>query len=271
MYRRPCNRVTRDFAKRLSRVAWCASLMIEVRVPLRGGQPPAVLAPRGTKARSARLHPLRLLRSEGARHARLSSCFSPGVWRARHRRAGPRLAGRGGEGPCFIGGEAPACFGASGAAGLQAGAKLRRLAGACGPFVYGKRDGENSVTLVSAWGDRSAAVATSWPTWCVVATSPPTWCVVSRIRALAWRSEPARLERARLPGAAGSPGGARAPCGPGTRRHRHTRQSLRARQPTARGDEQARGSTRPCRFPKRAQRGSHLHPPSRPPGRPVAP
>jgi hypothetical protein len=183
--------------------------------------------------------------------------------------AGPRLAGRGGNGPCFIGGEDP-CFGASSAPGLQAGAKLRTLTGAYGPSAYGRSDRENSVTLISAWGDRSAAVATSPPTWCVGATSPPTWCVVSQIGALAWRSEPARLEPAHLAGAARLPGGARAPCGPGTRRHRHTRQSLRGRHPP-RGDEQARGSRQPCRFPKRAQRGGHLRPTSRPRGRPVLP
>ena len=142
----------------------------------------------------------------------------------------------------------------------SAGAKLRTLACACGPSAYGKRDGENSVTLISGWGDRSAAVATSPPTWCVVATSPPTWCVVSQIRALAWRSEPARLEPARRAGVARLPGGARAPCGRGARRHLHTRQSLRAQQPTARSDEQARGPTRPCRFPRRALRERHLRP-----------
>lgn len=69
-----------------------------------------------------------------------------------------------GDGRCFIGGESVACFGASGAAGLRAAPKLRTLAGGCGPSAYGKRDRENSVTLISAWGDRSAAVATSLPT-----------------------------------------------------------------------------------------------------------
>jgi hypothetical protein len=161
----------------------------------------------------------------------------------------------------------------------QADEKLRTLAGACGPSAFGSRDGENSVPLTPASGDRSAAVSTSPPTWHVAATSPPTWCVALQVRGLArrseparcWRSEPARLQPARRAGAAPLPGGARAPRGPGTRRYRHTRQSLRARQPTARGDEQARGSTRPCRFPKRAQREGHLRPPSRPRGRPVLP
>src|SRR5688572_26923288 len=112
---------------------------------------------------------------------------------------------RGGDGPCFVGGEGPACFGASGAAGLQAGEKLRTLARACGPSAYGGRDGENSVTLTAASGDRSAAVATSLP----------TWCFASQIRGLAWRSEQARLEPARRAGPARLPGCARAPRGPG--------------------------------------------------------
>ena len=156
--------------------------------------------------------------------------------------------------------------------------KLRMLAGACGPAAYGRRDAENSVTLTPASGARSAAVATSLPTWWFGATSLPTWWFASQIRGLAWRSqparclrsEPARLQPARRAGAARLPGGARAPCGPGTRRRRHTRQSLRAR-PTPRDDEQARGSTRPCRFQKRARRGGHLHPPWLPLGRPVLP
>jgi hypothetical protein len=184
--------------------------------------------------------------------------------------AGPRLAGRGGDGPCFIGGDGRPVRRERRGRPSRA-AKLRTLAGACGPFAYGKRDGENSVTLISAWGDRSTAVATSLSTWCVVATSPPTWCVVSQIRGLAWRPEPAGLEPARRVGAVRLPGGARAPCGPGTRRHRHMRQSLRARQPTVRSDEQASGSTRPCRFPKRAQRGGHLRRPSRPRGLRLSP
>ena len=159
-------------------------------------------------------------------------------------------------------------------------APLRILAGACGPSAHARRDGENPVTLTAASADRSAAVATSLPTWGVVLTSLPTWRVASQIGGVAWRSEPARLESARrseparlAPArqAARLPGGERAPRGPATRRHRHTRQSLRARQPTPRGGAQAIGSTRPCRYPKRARRGGHLHPPWRPRGRPVLP
>ena len=156
-----------------------------------------------------------------------------------------------------------------------------KLPGACGPSAPGRRDGENSVTLTAASGDESAAFATL-PTWGVVSTSLPTWRVASQIRGLAWRSEPARLEPARRSEpprleparqarAARLPEGAQAPRGPGTRRHRHTRQSLRAQQPTPQGGAQARGSTRPCRIRKRARRAEHRHPPSRPRGRPVLP
>lgn len=43
-------------------------------------------------------------------------------------------------------------------------AKLRTLAGARGLSAYGKRDGENSVTLISALGGRSPEEVTSLPT-----------------------------------------------------------------------------------------------------------
>jgi hypothetical protein len=184
-----------------------------------------------------------------------------GIQAAAQIRCGPAACGTGWRRPpVSSAARARPVFGASGAAGLQAGENLRTLARACGPSAYGRRDGENSVTLTAASGDRSAAVATSLP----------TWCVASQIRGLAWRAEQARLEPARRAGPARLPGCARAPRGPGTRRHRHTRQSLRARQPPP-GDEQAREPTRPCRSPKRAQRGGHLHPPWRPRGPPVLP
>jgi hypothetical protein len=138
---------------------------------------------------------------------------------------------------------------------------LRTLGGACRSAPCRRRAGEDSVILTSASGDR----------WAAVASSRPTWCVVSLIPALAWRPEPAHFEPALRTGATRLRGGARAPCGPAPRRRRHTRQSPPARQPTPRGDEKARGSTRPCRFPKRAPRAGHLHPPWRSPGRPVLP
>jgi hypothetical protein len=230
-----------------------------------------MLAARARRPRAPGLHPLRLLRAEGARHPPLRSCSGSGAWRAR-RQSGPARGLRDGWRRSLLNRRRrPGLFRRERRGRPSGAAKLRTLAGACGPFAYGKRDGENSVTLISAWGDRSAAVATSLPTWCVVATSLLTWCVVSQIRGLAWRPEPAGLEPARRIVAVRLPGGARAPCAPGTRQHPHTRQSLRARQPTARSDEQASGSTRPCRYPKRAPRGGHLRPPSRPRGLPLLP
>jgi len=106
----------------------------------------------------------------------------------------------------------------------RASEKLRTLARAYGPFPHVPHEGENSVTLTSASGDRSAAVATSLRTWCVVAIALRTWCGASQIRGLAWRSEPAPVDRARRAVATRLPGGAGAPRGPRTRRHRHTRQ-----------------------------------------------
>jgi hypothetical protein len=147
-----------------------------VRAPLWGGQPPAVLAARARRPTAPGLHPLRSLRSEAARHAPLSFCFSAGARRPTSVGAGRRLAGPAGDGPSFIGGDGPACFERRGG-GLQRGEKLRTLACACVSSAYGKRDREHSTTLISAWGDRSTVVATSPPTWDVGATWPPTWDV----------------------------------------------------------------------------------------------
>ena len=161
------------------------------------------------------------------------------------------------------------------------------LAGAHGRPAYQRRDGENSVPSTSAsryWSARRFADCASlrlrglaclltrfvWRSG-AVATVLPTWCVASQIRGLAWPPDAVRLDPARRAGAARLAGGARALRGPATRRHRHTRRSLRARQPTVRGGEQARGSTRPCRLPKRAQRAGRLRPPWRPQGRPGLP
>ena len=115
--------------------------------------------------------------------------------------------------------------------------------------------------------------ATSLPPSPVLATprstSLSTWPVVSPSRGFARRAEPAHLEPARRAGAARLPGGARLPRGPAAPRRRRRRQSLRGQQPTPRGGAPARGSTRPCRFPKRARRGEHPHRSWPPPGRPA--
>jgi hypothetical protein len=149
--------------------------------------------------------------------------------------------------------------------------EVRTFAGACGRSAYRRHDGENSVSLTSASGERGTPVPTSVSTWSLVATSLPSWCVASQARGPAWPSEPARLEPARRRGAVRLAGGARAPREPRTRRHRHMPQSLRARPPTPLGGEQARESTRRCRFPKRAQREGHPHRPWRLPGPPDLP
>ena len=166
-------------------------------------------------------------------------------------------------------------------AGVRAGEKIRRLAGR--PSSDGRRGGEISVsvtlTLVSSVQSPARptsppiwpVLSTSLPTWPVLATSRSTWPVVSPSRGFARRSEPAHLEPARRAGAARLPGGARVPRGPTTRRLRRMRQSLRAPPPTRRGGAPARGSTQPCRFPKRARRGGHLHPSWPPRGRPALP
>jgi hypothetical protein len=129
----------------------------------------------------------------------------------------------------------------SGAAGFQAGEKIRRLAGR--PSANGRRGGETSVsvtlTLVSSLQSPARPTwpvrATSLPPWPVLATSPSTWPVVSPSRVFARRSEPAHLEPARRAGAARLPGGARVPRGPATRPRRRTRQSLRAQRADAPG------------------------------------
>lgn len=138
------------------------------------------------------------------------------------------------------------------------------------------------MALTSASGEQSAAVATAPAPCGIVSPSLPNRCVASQIRGPsrpseparrepARPSEPARLEPTRQPGAARLPEGARGLRGPGTRRHRRTRPSLRAPQPTPRGGAQATGSARPYRYPKPARRGGHLRPPWRPQGRPVLP